>query len=218
MHSRGRVPRRGRARVRHTTACAGRLSALWGARAQLVRRTVEDGFPGAVVRVHAVYDTSRLDPLAREFGQTRRRLADLLDEYTSRLRRRHAVKRRKVRTGALLLSPCVCTGACTGWSMKPVRHMACLAHVSALRSAHACAAPVLQQAGDIGSYMSHTSSQPCRIWLRRRSPSSASRTVPGAASAMAQSRPRRALDSLVSLRRSECRSAGVARRCVFWDV
>jgi hypothetical protein len=126
-----------------SAACAGRPSVRRGVRLQLVSRTVEDAFPGAVVRVHAVYDTSRLDPLVREFHQTRRRLADLLDEYTSRLRRRHAVKRRKARAGALLLSPCACTGACTGWRMKPVRHMACFAHASASRSAHARA--VLQQ-------------------------------------------------------------------------
>ena len=64
--------------------------------AQLVQKTVEDAFPGAVVRVHAVYDTSRLEPLAAEFEQTARRLADLLDDYTSKRRRHRSVKRRKV--------------------------------------------------------------------------------------------------------------------------
>ena len=66
-------------------------------RAQLVKKTTEDAFPGSVVRVHAVYDTSRLVPLTREFSDTRRRLADLLDDYTSRLRRHRSVKRRKAR-------------------------------------------------------------------------------------------------------------------------
>lgn len=65
-------------------------------RAQLVQKTVEDAFPGAVVRVHAVYDTARLEPLAAEYEQTARRLADLLDDYTSKLRRHRSVKRRKV--------------------------------------------------------------------------------------------------------------------------
>ena len=68
---------------------------------QLVQKTVEDAFPGAVVRVHAVYDTARLEPLAAEYEQTARRLADLLDDYTSKLRRHRSVKRRKVP-----LAPC----------------------------------------------------------------------------------------------------------------
>ncbi|KAK9843537.1 hypothetical protein WJX81_008012 [Elliptochloris bilobata] len=63
---------------------------------ELVQKTVEDAFPGAVVRVHAVYDTSRLEPLVAEYEQTARRLADLLDDYTSRLRRHRSVKRRKM--------------------------------------------------------------------------------------------------------------------------
>lgn len=72
-------------------------SGLLACRAQMVKKTTEDAFPGSVVRVHAVYDTSRLEPLTREFKDTRRRLADLLDDYTSRLRRHRSVKRRKAR-------------------------------------------------------------------------------------------------------------------------
>ena len=84
---------------------------------------MEDAFPGAVVRVHAVYDTSRLEPLAAEFEQTARRLADLLDDYTSKRRRHRSVKRRKVqRLHARLLSALLTSKAGLWGDMWEILH------------------------------------------------------------------------------------------------
>ena len=63
---------------------------------QITEREFQELFPGQVVRVGMVHDTSDLDPLVKEYNQLKRKLEDLLDDYLGRKKRLLKIKRRKV--------------------------------------------------------------------------------------------------------------------------
>ena len=63
---------------------------------QITEREFQELFPGQVVRVGMVHDTSALDPLVTEYNQVKRKLEDLLDDYLGRQKRLLKIKRRKV--------------------------------------------------------------------------------------------------------------------------
>jgi len=63
---------------------------------QITEREFEELFPGQVVRVGIVHDTTALDPLVKEYEQVQRQLEDLLDEYIGRKKQLMKIKRRKV--------------------------------------------------------------------------------------------------------------------------
>lgn len=63
---------------------------------QITEREFTELFPGQVVRVGMVHDTSNLDPLVKEYNETKRKLEDLLDDYMGRQKHLMKVKRRKV--------------------------------------------------------------------------------------------------------------------------
>ncbi|KAK9804434.1 hypothetical protein WJX72_012500 [[Myrmecia] bisecta] len=65
---------------------------------ELVEKEYNELYPGEVEAVHVVYDTSSLEALDKEYHNEMRALTDLLDEYTSMVRRGKEVKKRKTVT------------------------------------------------------------------------------------------------------------------------
>ena len=63
---------------------------------QITEREFHELFPGQVVRVGMVHDTTALDPLVKEYEKVKRQLEDLLDEYIGRKKQLKKIKRRKV--------------------------------------------------------------------------------------------------------------------------
>ena len=63
---------------------------------QITEREFGELFPGQVVRVSVVRDTSALDPLVKEYEKVKRQLEDLLDEYLGHKKQLQKIKRRKV--------------------------------------------------------------------------------------------------------------------------
>ena len=51
---------------------------------QMVEQQFQHLFPGKVLRVHMAHDTRELDSLVREYWKLRRRLLDLLDDYSNK--------------------------------------------------------------------------------------------------------------------------------------
>ena len=79
--------------TREATSCAVKCFAKL---VQITEREFQELFPGQVVRVGMVHDTSDLDPLVSEYNQLKRKLEDLLDDYLGRQKRLLKIKRRKV--------------------------------------------------------------------------------------------------------------------------
>lgn len=61
-------------------------------RAQMVQQQFELLFPGKVLRIHMGHDTREIDTLVREYWSLRRKLMDLLDEYSAKRRRQQPIK------------------------------------------------------------------------------------------------------------------------------
>ena len=58
----------------------------------MVQQQFEHLFPGKVLRIHMGHDTREIDTLVREYWNLRRKLMDLLDEYSAKRGRQQPVK------------------------------------------------------------------------------------------------------------------------------
>ena len=64
---------------------------------QMVEQQFQHLFPGKVLRVHMAHDTREIDSLVSEYWKLRRRLLDLLDDYSNKRKHGRPVKPAQVR-------------------------------------------------------------------------------------------------------------------------
>jgi len=62
---------------------------------QVVQEEYEQLFPGQVVSVQPVYDTTELEPLDTEYDKLSQKLWDLIGDYSNKLRHDKKIKKRK---------------------------------------------------------------------------------------------------------------------------
>lgn len=72
---------------------------------QVVELEYDELFGGEVEAVHVVYDMADLNKLCNEYTKLKGKLADLVDDYTSKKRRHKKIKPQTVTLSAHL---CVC--------------------------------------------------------------------------------------------------------------
>lgn len=63
---------------------------------QVVELEYDELFGGEVEAVHVVYDMADLNKLCKEYTKLKDKLADLIDDYTSKKRRHKKIKPQKV--------------------------------------------------------------------------------------------------------------------------
>ena len=63
---------------------------------QVVQREYDELFGGEVEAVHVVQDMADLNKLCKEYEKLKGKLADLIDDYTSKKRRHKKIKPQKV--------------------------------------------------------------------------------------------------------------------------
>ena len=81
---------------------------------QVVQREYDELFGGEVEAVHVVQDMADLNKLCKEYEKLKGKLADLIDDYTSKKRRHKKIKPQKVGKASIVLhfrnvSIAVCT-------------------------------------------------------------------------------------------------------------
>ena len=70
---------------------------------QVVQREYDEIFEGEVEAVHVVQDMADLNKLCKEYEKLKGKLADLIDDYTSKKRRHKKIKPQKVVEAPILL-------------------------------------------------------------------------------------------------------------------
>ena len=73
---------------------------------QVVQREYDELFGGEVEAVHVVQDMADLNKLCKEYEKLKGKLADLIDDYTSKKRRHKKIKPQKVIEAPSLLHSC----------------------------------------------------------------------------------------------------------------
>ncbi len=68
---------------------------------QMVEQQFQHLFPDKVLRVHMAHDTREIDSLVSEYWKLRRRLLDLLDDYSNKRKHGRHVKPAQVRLHCL---------------------------------------------------------------------------------------------------------------------
>ena len=68
-----------------------------GSALQMVEQQFQHLFPDKVLRVHMAHDTREIDSLVSEYWKLRRRLLDLLDDYSNKRKHGRLVKPAQVR-------------------------------------------------------------------------------------------------------------------------
>ena len=81
---------------------------------QVVQREYDELFGGEVEAVHVVQDMADLNKLCKEYEKLKGKLADLIDDYTSKKRRHKKIKPQKVGEAPVVPQSCdllitVCT-------------------------------------------------------------------------------------------------------------
>lgn len=79
---------------------------------QVVELEYDELFGGEVEAVHVVYDMADLNKLCKEYTKLKDKLADLIDDYTSKKRRHKKIKPQKVQL--LSCFPFWCQGHTAG--------------------------------------------------------------------------------------------------------